>query len=222
MSELLINGCSYATSWSPLDQTLGTQLGYNKVTNISVVGSSNASIFRRTIGHILTNDVNMAILSLTFWDRQEAPWGEKSAWTDYGPNGILRPGEVENEKLYKDYINDRYRYDLKIQYIEKLLDNIILFCGWLDNQQIKYLIFSSPDNLFRDTVGLPEEKINYIRSNPYLINLENWSANQYIYKNGGKWDKNEENIDPGSRHYTAKSYTILNKFIINYLKQHDK
>jgi hypothetical protein len=165
----------------------------------------------------------MVILALTFWDRQEAPWGKKSTWTDYSPMGILRPSEVEYEKLYKNYINDRYRYDLKNQYIEKLLDDIILFCGWLDNQQIKYLIFSSPNNLFKDNkIVLAEEKIEYIRSNPYIVDIENWSANQYIYDHDGKCYKDENNIDPGCRHYTTESYTILNKFIINYLKQHDK
>lgn len=219
MSTLLINGCSYTTNWTPLDQKLGYKLGHKEVVNLSIPGSSNDSIIRRTINYILEHKVDMAFVSLTFWERQEAPWAVQGTWTDYHPNGILRPDEVIDEKIYQQYINSRFKYDLDNRYVEKLLDDVILLSGWLTSSGIKHLIFSSPHS-FKLSVteyNLLKNKLEYIRSNASIIDLEHWSANQYMHDQGGKWHEFDSNVAPDIRHYTSKSYTILNKFIIDYL-----
>ena len=226
MNELVINGCSYTVNWSPLDLELGNRLKASKTTNLSLPGSSNSRIFRSTLEYILKNRVDFVILAVTFWDRQEAPWNNSNTiWTDYSPNGPMRPAEIKQDDLYNNYIQDRYRYDLDYNYIDKLLNDIIIFSGWLESQNIRYLIFSSAENPLGEPKFLFEyykriqEKIQYIRKNVNIIDFENWNSNQYMYDNGGI--SNDTNAPPNSKHYDAKSFAILNDFLYNYIKQHN-
>jgi hypothetical protein len=222
VSTLLINGCSYAVRWKAdaVYNQLGPDLGYTNVINLSISGSSNDSIFRRTINHIITHKVDMVILALTFYKRQEAPWTTDRKWTDYSSLGIMRPDEVRDADQYHQYIKDRYKYDLGWQHVEKMLDDVIMFSGWLESKQIKYLIFSSPIafNLHSYNLDSIKYKLDYIRLNPNILDLENFSANQYMYEQGGKWDIQDNQFDPNIRHYLPDSYLILNKFIVDYLK----
>lgn len=229
MSTLLINGCSYANRWRPrsVSDQLVSDLGYTDVVNLGISGSSNDSIFRRTINHIITHKVDMVILSLTFYNRQEAPWANtfgdrRGDWTDYSPIGIMRPKEVPNADAdyFQKYIGDRYKYDMGQKYVEKMLDDVIMFSGWLESKQIKYLMFSAPKafNLHSFNLDLLKYKLDYIRLNSNILDLENWSANQYMYEQGGKWDMQDKHFDPDIRHYLPDGYLILNKFIIDHLK----
>ena len=221
MSKLLINGCSYTTNWSPSCQLLGNKLNFESTVNLSLSGSSNDRIFRSTLEYIFNNSVDFVILSLTFMDRQEAPWG-KDIWTDYSPMGVMRPSELLNdEKLYTKYIQDRYRYDIDMKYTDKLLNNIITFSGWLDHKKIRYVIFSSPGEYFKnaDFGFINQNKLIYLNKNPRIIDIENWSANQYIHDNGGT-SFEQEGIPSGS-HYTPDSYPILNNFLYDYIIKHD-
>jgi hypothetical protein len=131
----------------------------------------------------------------------------------------MRPSEVPSADQYQQYIKDRYKYDLGWQYVEKMLDDVIMFSGWLESKQIKYLIFSSPIafNLHSYNLDSLKYKLDYIRLNPNILDLENWSANQYMYEQGCAWDRRDNHFEPNIRHYTPESYLILNKFIVEYL-----
>ena len=227
MKELVINGCSYTTEWSGTCKKLGLKMGFNKTTNLSLPGSSNDRIFRSTLEYIFKNKVDFVILALTFWDRQEAPWAKEGTWTDYSPNGIMRPSDVTTTDMYNTYIQDRFRYDIDNNYIDKLLNNIITFSGWLDSQNIKYLIFSSPGgnyiepgflfNHYKNTI----EKLDYVRKNPRLIDGADWSSNLYMAENGGVGLERDQHLEPMSKHYNADSFNILNEFILDYVKKHN-
>lgn len=225
MSKLLINGCSYTVNWNQTCREFGKKLNFENTINLSLSGSSNDRIFRSTLEYIFKNKVNFVILALTFWDRQEAPWAKEGIWTDYSSKGIRRPGEVASPDMYDRYIQDRFRYDIDNNYIDKLLNNIITFSGWLDSQNIKYLIFSSPGgfyaepgflfNHYKNTI----EKLAYVRKNLRLIDGGDWSSNRYMADNGGVSE--ERDLEPNIKHYNADSFNILNWFIIDYVKKHN-
>ena len=220
MNELLINGCSYTVNWSPLSGELGTQLGFTTTTNLSLAGSSNDRIFRTTLDYLLTHKVDYVILALTFWDRQEAPWAKLGIWTDYSHNGLMRASEVRSPELYDAYIQDRYRYDIDINYVGKLLDSLITFTGWLDSQAIKYLVFTSSGNYFHYPVGtIVQTRLDYLKTNPRIIDIECWNSNQYMHNHGGIGL--EQDWPPDGRHYTSESFSSLNKFIINYINENN-
>lgn len=216
MSTLLINGCSYTTNWSPLDKVLGKKLEFESTVNLSTPGSSNDRIFRTTLEYIFKNKVDFVMLSMTFWDRQEAYWADDD-WTDYSPMGATRPAELKNdESMYKKYIQDRYRYDVDINYMDKLLNDIIMFTGWLDSMGIRYLIFSSPGEYFKwAKFTFNQDKLTYLKNNTRIIDIENWSANQYMHDHGGT--SIEKEGSPANRHYTTKSFAILNEFIYEHI-----
>jgi hypothetical protein len=225
MSSLLINGCSYTVNWNQTCREFGKKLNFENTINLSLRGSSNDRIFRSTLEYIFKNKVDFVILALTFWDRQEAPWAKEGTWTDYSSKGIVRPSEVASPDIYDSYIQDSFRYDIDNNYIDKLLNNIITFSGWLDSQNIKYLIFSSPGghyaepgflfNHYKNTI----EKLAYVRKNPRLIDGGDWSSNRYMADNGGVSE--ERDLESNIKHYNADSFNILNRFIIDYVKKHN-
>jgi hypothetical protein len=101
-----------------------------------------------------------------------------------------------------------------------------MLSGWLESKQIKYLIFSGPINfnlqiLRTNNLSVLKRKLEYVRLNPNILDLENWSSNQYMYEQGGKWIEADNNVEPSIRHYIPESYEILNKFIVDRLI-HDK
>lgn len=225
MSTLLINGCSYTVNWNQTCKEFGKKLNFETTINLSLSGSSNDRIFRSTLEYIFKNKVDFVILALTFWDRQEAPWSKEGIWTDYSAIGLRRPDEVASPDMYDRYIQDRFRYDIDNNYIDKLLNNIITFSGWLDSQNIKYLIFSSPGGYYAEPGFLFDhykntiEKLAYVRKNPRLIDGGDWSGNRYMADNGGVSE--ERDLEPNLKHYNADSFNILNRFIIDYVKKHN-
>lgn len=217
MSKLLVNGCSYTKNWSSTLPEFGTKLGFDETVNIGKSGSSNHRIFRSTLNYILNNPVDFIILSLTFWDRQEAPWGidGDNLWIDYSINGVM----LESDQLayprdsYSSYIKSRYKHDIGPAYIDKFISDIIVFSGFLDHLGIRYLIFSAPgEHLKFDPI-----KISYLDKNPRIIDLSNWSSNQYMYENGGQ---SQETGNPSYLHYDIKSYKLLNNFLYDYIIKH--
>lgn len=218
MSRLLINGCSYTIPWNETCDELGSRLGFNSTVNIAHSGSSNARIFRTTLDYILENSVDFVILSLTYWDRQEALWGVNKQWVDYSINGVMKQSAELQYPLetYQGYIKDRFKFDLGTEYIEKLLNDIILFSGWLDHIGIRYLIFSAPnDNFIYENYNLT--KLNYINKNNRIIDIKNWGSNQYMFDHGGYSKDFTPGCSPGQLHFDGKSYKILNDFLYEYI-----
>lgn len=221
MSKLLINGCSYAIAWNETCNELGSSLGFDNTVNIAHTGSSNSRIFRTTLDYILENSVDFVILSLTYWDRQEALWGVNKQWVDYSPNGIMKESaELQYPpEMYQGYIKNRFKFDIGTEYIEKLLNDIITFSGWLDHMNIRYLIFSAPDDNFKhENYNL--DKLKYINKNNRIIDIKDWSSNQYMFDNGGHSPDFTLGCVPGQLHFDGKSYKILNNFLYDYIIKH--
>lgn len=202
---------------------LGTNLGFDETVNLSLAGSSNARIFRSTLEYIIENqNVDFVILALTFWDRVEAPWGKEQIWVDYSPNGIMRESDSlkYDGNIFKKYITDRFKFDLDINYVDLLLNSIITFSGWLTANNIRHVIFSSPGEYFNWLDITSTKKIEYINSNPHIIDIVNWSSNKHIGEHDGTGYDSESNLPLSGKHYSPKSFTILNEFLYNYINEH--
>lgn len=219
--NILLNGCSYGSSWGTQLGKLAEKMNYDDYVNISKPGSCNERIFRTTHDYLQKNKVDFVLLSLTFWDRQEAPWASKtktgSHWIDYSPKGIItgldRLADIENIDCHQKFIKSRYMYDISNSYIEKLLLDLIFFTGWLTSKKYKYLIYSAPGLLKDETPEYLDDLLNILRKDSRVIDPTSFSSNFYLYENGGK---SPDNLDPHINHYDEMSHGILANFLFNY------
>lgn len=236
MSTLLLNGCSYAHWWSHEWFTTGNisrlanSLGYDEVVNLATPGSSNSRIFRTTLEYLTSNpDVEFVVIALTFYSRFEAPWAEtrpiEGRWVSYSSNGIKNESGFESP-LYdhphiKRYIADRFRYDLGIEYIDKLLADLIFFTGWLDSQGYKYCVFNTCEHLYSDPHGFFDaKKIRWLAENPRVIDIKEFISNKWMHEHGAICPETEKQLEPLFRHYGNDGYTMLNDFLHEYITEH--
>jgi hypothetical protein len=85
--KMLINGCSFMDNFH-YTQHFKDVMGAS-VTNIARPGSCNRRILRTTMDYVENNDVDFVLLGLTFYDRQESPFVNKSdPWVSYNSQGI--------------------------------------------------------------------------------------------------------------------------------------
>jgi hypothetical protein len=218
---LLLNGCSYGLSWGTELNLFSQSLGFDKAVNLSKTGSSNDRIIRTTFEYLEKNLVEFIVLSLTFWDRQEAPWKSyedyESVWSRYSSIGISNFNDIVEKSeidIYNKYIKERYLYDISTAYIEKLLLDLIFFTAWLDLYHYKYLIYVAP-GFDKDEIPVyANSKFNILKKNNRLIDLENFSSNEYLGNNGGT---SLDKVDFKMKHYDQKSHRILGNFLKEYI-----
>lgn len=237
MKHLLFNGCSYGVWWrdSLQDIKLADSLEANSYTNLSKVGSSNNRIFHSTMEFILKNpNVDFVILSLTFCTRFDAPWADfkdeyDRDWVNYSPQGIFdnelllmkNKSSVELERI-KKYVLDRMVIDSNSSYVDRHLAEIIKFSAWLDSMNINYCIFNSCEDIIKRLSSVNElgiEKLNLIKQNKKIIDIENFMSNQWMYDNGATIPDFQSDIAPHCVHYLADGFELLNNFLYNYIKE---
>ncbi len=222
---LLLNGCSYGVAWGQELNSFSQSLGFDKAVNLSKTGSSNARIIRTTFEYLQKNHVEFIVLSLTFWDRQEAPWKSyedyESVWSRYLPTGIPHLNDIAEKSeinIYHKYVKDRYLYDISTAYIEKLLVDLIFFTAWLDHNHHKYLIYFAPGFHKNEIPVYAKSKFNILKKNNRLIDLEHFSSNEYLGNNGGM---SLDKVDSKIKHYDQKSHSILRNFLKEYIHYHN-
>lgn len=222
---LLMNGCSYGSAWGVEIYPFAQSLGFNSAVNLSKPGSSNSRIIRTTFEYLQKNAVDFIVLSLTFWDRQEAPWKTfedyESVWSRYTSKGIPHKTDIAEKSefnVYNNYVKNRYLYDISTPYIEKLLLELIFFTAWLDVNEYKYIIYSAPGFCKEDLPSYTKSKFNILARNPRLIDLETFSSNIFMFENGGT---SVDKVDPSIRHYDVTSHRILYPFLKEYIYKHN-
>lgn len=163
---IYVNGDSYSASrrdFPVYSDHLG-DIGKN-VINCAMQGSSNSRILRKTLEDLLSikHTNTLVILGCSFITRMEV-------WYQGNNNKILQDIEVRNTKdfpfnktlfdklqlLTADYIgnvdsNDsQLKSTIKYSNINKLAIDFLIqlecLIGWLENNNINYLIFSAADN----------------------------------------------------------------------------
>ena len=231
MSRMLVNGCSYMTKWGVKASELGSKLGYDETVNLSLIGGSNDRCFRTTVDYILDNPVDFVIIGLTFWSRRESPWATEcpieGPWVSYGGlnlnhsqiGGMGRQLTVHQSDV-DEFLKARVRVDWHQPHSERLITDLICFTGWLRSRKIGYCIFGTCDKNY-DSPALPEPKRRAVMSDPGIIDIFNWSSNQYLYQHGVKSDDVVKVDSPLLAHYATAGHDCLNDFLYNYIHDHD-
>jgi hypothetical protein len=233
MKRLLLNGCSYGIDYNfgTEARILGSRLGFDETVNLSQAGGSNERIFRTSVNYILEHQVDFVIISLTFYGRTESPWSLndpiEGPWISHGgtvdynwvENVLNRPILLSKHDI-DNYLKHKVLTNWTHHYCDKLITDLICFTGWLESKNIKYCIFGACDmQYFLEDIN--QHKRQTIKSNLCIIDIENWSMNNFLYTNGGKPMDSETNIPPLNCHYKHEmnidQYAKLNNFLYNHI-----
>jgi hypothetical protein len=225
----LLNGCSFSANYKQAG-TLASQLGYDHFINLSRPGSCNRRIIRSTMEYLLGNQAKFVMLGLTFWDRQEGSFlpnrTDKDTWVSFSPNGLSDPFIPKDSDLLfnnsrssiEKYVLDRYRYDLNLRYIDQLLCDLLMFTAYLDQNQIRYIIFNTCELEYATYYEQVNRRYQVaIRSNPRIISLTKFIMNMYLHECGAKQSIEETHLDPNCIHYDEREYRHVNEYMLNYI-----
>ena len=221
MNKILINGCSYGYSWG--GQRLATDLKLDLV-NLSMRGGSNARIVRTTIDYLLEhNDVEKAVIMLTFLDRDELRYN--STYYNYSLTGVIANNKDTIESLegllpgHIKYLLDKFRYDDdNEQNVVKYLGTILTLSAWLKSKNIKHVIFSAPGECIhpgekRQSILKLEKACQQV---PEIIDVR-WSSNQFLGDNGMLGWEDDQHLPTHIRHYKNDEHHILEEKIKQWL-----
>lgn len=160
------NGCSYATvsDGKRYSDFLGDYLHCQSV-NAGIVGSSNNRILRTSLRDLIqykkSHNEIIAVISLSFLMRTEV-WDithKEQKWRESGDGDFFSVQFTEDknwislsaanrvkqlDKQYKELaINWLEWYNVEAKTTE-LLQNLILFSSWCNENNVRYVIFSGP------------------------------------------------------------------------------
>jgi len=214
--NILINGCSFMDSYHYQNQ-FGQLLGGSAV-NIAKAGSSNRRIIRTTVDYIETNPVDFVVLGLTFYDRQESPFltipkPREGHWVSYNRQGMQATfcdvndfDSTVEHKMIGDYILDRYRYDIGMQYLNQLYLDLRMFSGYLKNKGIGFCIFNTCERHHQNIdLGTGFVPFSFI-------------GNEYLEQNGCKPFEKDLDLPANARHHYSEDVIILVRYLVDYVK----
>jgi hypothetical protein len=209
---VLLNGCSFMDNWHYSQQ-------FSKLLNVDVVnlarpGSSNRRIIRTTVNYVEQNNVDTVILGLTFYDRQEGPFANKSdPWVSYNSQGIQAVFSDVNDysspaeyNLIGKFIIDRYRYDINEHYLDQLYLDLRMLSGYLQQRAIKFCIFNTCDRHHKD-----------IDLGPGFIPFS-FIGNEYLEQNGCMYYSEDVNLPANAKHHYGEDVIILTKYLLNFIE----
>ena len=208
--NVLLNGCSFVYPWD-------IQKDYPASYNLSKPGSSLYRVIRTTMEFCAVNNVKTVFVGLPFVDRIELPLGENDSEIE-GPYIQSTSSQLHNHtaKFYTELgkYSDYYA-------IDRYFTELIGFCGWMDQQNIDYIIWDSGNDFQKEYLepNISLRKIKYILDNPKIINLFEFCANIYLAENHAKYLPEEKSILPKHRHYghyDSNQFDILRDYINDY------
>lgn len=225
---LLINGCSFAKSWSSPSDNFLQKIGVTSFENISQAATGVQRLTRSTIEWMAQNDrPKYVILCLPFVHRWELAVSRKEntidgSWfpmqtTDYVlDNDISTLIDKNDLKKLSEYY---YKCIPDIRtYWDKTFTEIIGLTSFLENNKIDYVLFDMCNNFEKKHIEGYQgfKKLNYIHNNNRIIDIFNFCGNKYIYDN--LQDKN--NIDPYSHHHKNSDFIHLENYLLDYINRH--
>lgn len=231
--KFLLNGCSFLAAGEEFKH-LSTALGCDEFVNLAKSGSSNRRIIRTTVDHAETNSVDFVAIGLTFWDRQEGAFlntqYNKDNWVSFsahGTQGLFAPDDAEfifgaSREMIQRHVQDKYRYDINLQYIDQLLIDVIMLHGYLSNRGIRHVIFNTCELEYPgyfDTVNNRyRDSISNIKN---IVPLDKFVMNIFLHSLGSKRSQNEKSLEPNCVHYTSKEYRHVSDYLLNYVNNND-
>jgi len=210
--NILINGCSFMDSYY-YKHHFDCLLSANTV-NIARAGSSNRRIIRTTVDYIERNPVDLVVIGLTFYDRQESPLIERAdPWVSYNSQGMQAQfasaedfSNTVEHKLVDDYVKSRYKFDINPHYREQLYLDLKLLSAYLKQKGIEFCIFNACDR-HHTTVDLGPGFVPF-----------SFISNEYLEQNGSVCMEQDKDLPANARHHYGEDVIILVEYLVDCIK----
>jgi hypothetical protein len=208
--NVLLNGCSFMDNYY-YKQHFDRLLKANTV-NIARAGSSNRRIIRTTVEYIENNPVDLVVLGLTFYDRQESPLIERAdPWVSYNSQGMQAQfasaddfGSTLEHKLVDDYVRSRYKFDINEHYLEQLYLDLKMFAAYCQIHNIKYCIFNTCDTHMFESLGKGFIPFTFI-------------GNVFLEQQGSECMEQDKDLPTNARHHYSEDVIILVQHLLGFI-----
>ena len=183
--------------------------------NIARAGSSNRRIIRTTVDYIERNPVDLVVLGLTFYDRQESPLlpQYQDPWVSYNSQGMQAQfassadftSTVEH-KLVDDYVRSRYQFDINQHYRDQLYLDLKMLAAYLREQGIKFCIFNTCDTHLH----------LYEHLGPGFVPFA-FIGNVFLEQQGVVSMEADRDLPANARHHYGEDVIILVKHLVDQI-----
>lgn len=229
MKTLLLNGCSFGNVWKP-SLSFIKELNCERFVNISKPGTSFQRTCRSTIEWISNNgNPHFVLIPITFAHRWELALNAKEdmidgSWTPLQNSNFESPEYNLPESLkepVKRLVEDYYKIipDIKT-YWDKLFTEIIMLSGFLDSLKINHLLWDMCNGFdkkhLHGLIGF--KKVELIEKNKKVINLWQFCGNRYMRETMS--NKHKSKTSEFAYHHALEQYQYLEKYILDYIKNH--
>lgn len=180
--------------------------------NIARAGSSNRRIIRTTVEYVERNPVDLVVLGLTFYDRQESPLVDHAdPWVSYNSQGMQAQfasvadfSSTTEHKQVDDYVRSRYRFDINEHYREQLYLDLRMLAAYLREQGIKFCIFNTCDRHLYESLGAGFVPFTFI-------------GNVFLEQQGSECMEQDKDLPINARHHYGEDVIILVKRLIEFI-----
>jgi hypothetical protein len=189
-----------------------SQLLNARTVNIARAGSSNRRIIRTTVEYIEHNPVDLVILGLTFYDRQESPLVDRAdTWVSYNSQGMQAQfassedfANTVEHKMIDDYVKSRYRFDINPHYIEQLYLDLRMLASYLRERGIKFCIFNTCDTHLYESLGKGFVPFTFV-------------SNTFLEQQGSRCMEQDKDLPVNARHHYNEDVIILVRYLVNFI-----
>lgn len=180
--------------------------------NLARAGSSNRRIIRTTVDYIEQNPVDLVVLGLTFYDRQESPLVERAdPWVSYNSQGMQAQFASDRDfantvehKLVDDYVKSRYRFDINAHYIEQLYLDLRMLAAYLRERGIKFCIFNTCDQHLHESLGTGFVPFTFV-------------GNTFLEQQGSECMEQDKHLPQNARHHYGEDVILLVKKLVEFI-----
>lgn len=217
--NILINGCSFLSNGHY--ETHFRELINAKVINLAKPGSCNRRIIRTTLEYVEKNPIDLVILGLTFFDRQEIPILKypnrvEGNWVSYNSMGLQGSFVNTTDELLngtynqiENFIRQRYKFDINEFYLDQLYTDLKLLSGYLSNSGIGLCVLNMCDKHHK-TIKLGKS-----------IMPLNFIANEFMENAGCKFPVEDQDLPINARHHFEGDVLVLVEHILKYIREND-
>ena len=208
--NVLLNGCSFMDSY--YYQEHFNRLLSADTVNIARAGSSNRRIIRTTVEYVEQNPVDLVVMGMTFYDRQESPLIDRAdPWVSYNSQGMQAQFASADEfdstvehKLIDDYVKSRYRFDINLHYREQLYLDLKMLGAYLRERGIKFCIFNTCDTHLHESLGAGFVPFTFI-------------GNVFLEQQGSECMEQDKDLPINARHHYGEDVILLVKKLMEFI-----
>ena len=226
LKKLLFNGCSFVWSWQLSDKLI-QYVGCDKVVNLGKSGTSFQRTVRSTIEWISQNgNPSFVMIPITYAHRWELALNMDEdeidgSWLPLQNSNFLSDSynlTDSSKKEIKKLCEQYYKVIPTVKtYWDKLFTEIIILAGFLDQNQIPYLMWDMCNGFNKQHIKGYKgfNKIKLIEENKRIIDLWEFCGNSFM------WNTLPEDVKKDTpefaHHHESEQHRQLEKYIIEYL-----